>query len=1045
MTRSPDASAAAPATGGLARWFVENPAAAWVVMLAVLAWGAVSFRALPQQEDPALPGRLARLVCIWPGASAAEIEERVTRPLEDRIQALDSMQDVGSESRASVSVITLGQRPAPPATIAQEWDRLRASLAQADLPDGCQPPRLMTEFGDVITLLLAVTGPQDAGYRPLANAAARLREELQSLPEVGRVQLIGDMPDTIELTAAPADLKSRGLSLRQAGESLTRLGRPLPGAVIGDAETSTPVRLEAGPATEADLRALVVGATPEGAPMRLDSVFSVRRGDPIPLPFTADVLRRPPEGLLARQRAIMVAVEMRAGQVIGRFDREVRDAVRRIAPQLPAGMAITTVSDQPLSVRTRLDRFGRCFAEAVAVILIVALLLMEWRAALIVAAAIPLTVALTLGGMAAAGIPLHQVSIAALIIALGMLVDDPVVAADGINREMAAGTPRAVAAWLGPWKLRRPIFFATLVNIFAFLPLLLLPGDKKSFIHALPVVVTLSLIASRIVSMTFVPLLGRHLLRGQPGFESGAARRRFPLGLVDGLLALLLRPYRAALATALRHPWPVLAVVYGLLAASLTLAPRLGRQFFPPAERSQFLVDIALPEGSSLARTRRVCDEVLRLLAPHPQITGGAVFMGGSGPRFYYNVTPKAPADHLAQFLLTTRREEDVPQLVLDLRAAIDREITEARCVVRRLEQGPPVEAPIQIRLTGPDRDALRPLADQVSSAVRHAGGYKVNDTLGAPIPGIRVTLDPTRAQRLGIDAATLAAAVQAAGPGLELFPLQEQVRPVPVRLRLVQPDGQPFTALDDLPLEAADGSLVPLNAVADVQGDTRFAALRRHGGRPAVTVEAHAPGGELPASVLDRARPALDRLALPPGCRLSYEGEARELVESRREMAVVMAVSLGLIALTLVVQFRSVARSVVVLATVPLGLIGALVGLTLWQVPMGFMAMLACVSLAGVIVSHILVLSDAVEEARAEGLGIRDALVSAGLSRLRPVLVTTLATAGGLAPLALTGGALWQPLTAVHITGLLVATVLTLIVLPVWYALVVRPARLPA
>lgn len=1043
MNHPPPAATPSPSSaGGLARWCVENPAAAWLAVLAVMAWGVWSFRSLPQQEDPALPGRLARVVCVWPGASAEHVEDRVTRPLESGIQALSSMRDISSESRASVSVITIGQHPAPPAVIEQEWNRLRASLARIDLPDGCQPPQLMTEFGDVITLLLAVTGPATTGYQPLGEAARHLREELQALPEVGRVQLLGEVPDTLELSATPGDPKNRGISLLQAGAAVSALARPLPGAVLSDGASATRVHLEAGPSTEAGWRSLVVGATPEGTPVPLEAVFSVRRGDPTPLPFTADVIRRGPDGALARQRSVMVAVEMRAGQAISRFDREVRRVVQRVASRLPAGVSVTTVSDQPLSVRTRLERFGRCFLEAVAVILIVSLLLMEWRAAVVVALAIPLTLALTLGGMALAGIPLHQVSIAALIIALGMLVDDPVVAADGINREIAAGTPRTTAAWLGPWKLRQPIFFATLVNIFAFLPLLLLPGDKKSFIHALPVVVTLSLVASRLVSMTFVPLLGRHLLRGQAGLERNDRRRRFSSGLRDRLLELPLRPYRAALTASLRHPWPVLGVAYGLLAASLLLAPRLGRQFFPPADRNQFLIDITLPEGSSLEGTRGVCDDVLRLLAPHPPVAGGAIFTGGSGPRFYYNLTPRAPADHLAQFLVTTRHEDEVPALVSALRAAIDRDITGARCVVRRLEQGPPVEAPIQIRVTGPDRGALRQAADGITAALTHAGGYKVHDSLGNPVAETRVSLDPARARSAGVDPAAAAAAIQAAGPGLELARIHENGSTVPVRLRLVQADGQPFRTIDDLPVESADGPPVPLPTIATITAGSAFPALSRHGGRPSVSVNAHAPDDELPARVLERARPALEGLVLPPGCRLSYEGEARELVESRREMGVVMAVSLGLIALTLVIQFRSLTRSAVVLATVPLGLIGALVGLTLAQVPMGFMAMLAIVSLAGVIVSHILVLSDAVETALARGHAFRDALVAAGLSRLRPVLVTTFATAGALVPLALTGGALWQPLTAVHIAGLLVATALTLIVLPVWYGLVARPAR---
>lgn len=314
---------------------------------------------------PQLPP--ARIVCVWPGASAAQVEELVTRPLEERTSALDSMQDTSSETRDGVVVITLGQRPARPAKIEQEWDKLRASLAHAGLPDGCLPPRLQTEFGDVVTLLLAVTSPAFSDYRSLSAAARSLVGELEQVPEVAQVQTIVQVGETIDLVVAPAALKDRGLSLRQLAGQLGGLGQPMPGTLLRGEEKNLPVRLGGGPATEAQLRAMIVGTTPAGVPRRLDEVFAVRRGDQDPLPFTVDVLSRGADGPLLRQRSVLLAVEMRSGQVIGRFDRQVRAAVQRLTPQLPAGVEVVTISDQPGSVSRRLDRFGRCFGEAVVV------------------------------------------------------------------------------------------------------------------------------------------------------------------------------------------------------------------------------------------------------------------------------------------------------------------------------------------------------------------------------------------------------------------------------------------------------------------------------------------------------------------------------------------------------------------------------------------------------------------------------------------------------------------------------------------------------
>ena len=1009
--------------GGLARYFVEHREVGWLALVAVLIWGFLSYRMLPQQEDPVLPGRIARVVCVLPGATAARVEQLVTRPVEKKIAELETIEEMSSETREGVVIVTLGQRSASLARTEQEWDKLRAKLTEVALPEGAWAPQLQTDFGDVTTLLLGITGAAEGDHRSLEIAADRLEDELKQLPSVGRTRKLGVVSETVHLLFSPERLNQHGLSLFRIVEALKQRNQLVPTGTFHAGTEDLSVQLFGEFRNEADLRSAIVGAKQDGQPIRLGDVVEVRRGYEEPLPFHIEVFERR-NSTLQRSPSVLLAVEMKSGQVISEFSRTVRTAIDRVQPQLAEKLHIVTVSDQPKSVERRLDQFDKCFAEAVLVVILVSLLLMEWRAALIVAFAIPLTIAMTLGGMVLAGIPLHQISIAALIIALGMLVDDPVVAADGINRELAQGRPPATAAWLGPFKLRRAILFATLINIFAFLPLVLLPGDKKSFIYALPVVVTISLIASRIVSMTFIPLLGYYVLRGQRGFDRG------------GWLARL---YRPVLEDALRRPWIAALLAYGLFAASLTLAPRLGRQFFPPAERHQLLVDIALPESASLIRTHEVCGDVFRLLESHKEIETGAIFIGGSGPRFYYNVTPKAPADHLAQVLINTHTADEVPALAAKLRDELDRKIPGARCVVKRLEQGPPVDTPIQIRLTGGSLETLRSLAAQVSTALRDARAYHVHDDLGSPTPTLDLTVDQDRATALGVVTPAVGAIVRSAFAGLKLTELREGNHLVPVMLRLQPEESDTEDKIRDIKVESLSGSLVPLGKFADVERRTAFATIPHFGQRRAVAVKAYSMLGELSAEALDRARPAIDRIAFPAGYTIEYAGEAKELTQSRDEMSRVMAVSLALIALTMVIQFNSLAKSLAVMLTVPLGLIGALIGLTLFHAPLGFMAMLAVVSLAGVIVSHIIVLADAIEEGRTEGLALRSALIRAGLVRMRPVLVTVLATAGGLVPLALKGGELWRPLTAVHICGLLIAAVLTLFVLPVFYYLFIR------
>ncbi len=1194
---SPAVASGAEARGGLARYFVEHREVGWLALVAVLVWGVVAYIQLPQQEDPKIPDRRAVLVTRFAGASPDKVEELVTRKLEEKLNELESLEELTSQSRLGVSVIYLTQRPGRRAVVEQEWDRVRAKLAEVHLPAGCERPVLDTDFGNTVTLLFAVvsppasegavrarvelvrqrlaslrsgdppagraaalaffppdvessyrarllhqfiegllaaglaTGPprtdrgesfiladfptaadrarleahlrefqrQVAGtdgelhpdflggvilmgeddeaelarrvrsitpprytYRQLEQAAQALQDDLKQVTSVGRVRQIGTVPETVYLLYSLLNVEGYRLDPTLVLEAIATRNAVIPGGALRTEGQSFPVRLSGEFGTPdpldgrreftEDLRSTVIGVVgprglePRGRgaagalPVYLRDLFEVRRGYENPVSFQVEVLRREaPDAPLTEHRAVLLAVEMKTGHVIGRFNRQVQAVVENFRragpPRLPEGVEILTLSDQPRAVSQRIGLFLACFFKAVIMVVLVALFLMDWRAALVVAAAIPLTVALTVGGMHLLGVPLHQISIASLILALGMLVDDPVVAADGINRELAQGRPRGLAAWLGPFKLRRAILFATIINCVAFLPLLLLPGDKGAFIWALPVVVTLSLVASRLVSMTFVPLLGYHLLRGQKGLEAGGDIRAFPLfRAVDLALSRQLPRYRGWLQRSLERPGRTLLAAYGLLGLSFGLAPFLGQQFFPPAERNQLLIDIELPESASVAQTREVAREVIRHLREQPEIRSAAVFTGGGAPRFYYNLRHREPAPFLAQVLVNTDRASDVPVMLPRLRERLDRAVAGARCVVKQLEQGPPVETPIQIRLTGPDPDTLRRLGDQVAGVLRQAGAYQVHDDLGRRLPTLRIDVDQDRANSLGINNALVGRLVRSAFHGLPVTELRDGDHLIPVVVRLRAEERNEVDKILTLYVRSLQDELVPLNNFATLRLQPEYASLAHFNQLRAVTVKAFAHVGELPSRVVARARAELDRLPLPPGYRLEYAGEEKELRQSRAEMGMVMAVSLALILVTLVVQFRSVMKAVVVLLTVPLGLIGAFVGLTLFGAPLGFMALLGIVSLAGVIVSHIIVLSDFIEEARAEGMELRDALIQAGLVRLRAVLVTVLATVGGLIPLAVIGGELWRPLTAVHIFGLLLATALTLVVLPTLY-----------
>jgi len=945
--------------GGLAQYCVEHREVAWMALVAVLIWGWASYRSLPQQEDAKIPSRTALVVTHFAGAGALKLEDLVTKKLEEKIDELESIEEITSESRPGVSVITVKQRPDRESIVQQEWDKLRAKLREVTLPDGCGAPNLDTDFGNTLTLLFALTSPPaseaettaranlirsrlaslraktgstgrvatlaffpptvsesyraviskqfesalareklgqdikifqgksfiladfksaadrpeiqrfiqgftrslvgseaephpDLGppiillgdedplpamraaamprysYRELEKAAELLENEVKQVGSVGRVRKIGNVQEEVGLLFSVPVLNGFKFSGDEVMNAISSRNAIIPGGTFRAEGQNFPVQLSGEFGNEDELLNTIVSVTRDGAAIYLRDVFEVRRGYENPIPYNVDVVHRAaPNEPLTQARSVLLAIEMKEGNKISEFNATVRAVLGAAKSRLPEGVEIITLSDQPGSVEHRIHHFMRCFIEAVVVVVLVALFLMDWRSALVVATAIPLTVAMTFGGMALAGIPLHQISIAALIIALGMLVDDPVVASDAINREMAHGQPRGIASWFGPYRLRHAILFGTIINIVAFLPLALLPGDKGAYIFGLPIVVTLALVSSRIVSMTFIPLLAYYLLRGQKGMEAGGEMRSFFLFRpVDKALIAALPRYKRLLQSALAHPFRAVGIAYGLLIASFGLTIFFGSQFFPPAERNQLLIDIELPESASLLQTRRVAQQVTEILKRHEPIQSAAVFAGGTAPRFFITVSPKENAPYLAQVLVVTKHDDDVPPLVVKLRAELDREIVGARCIVKQLEQGPPVESPIQVRLIGDNLDMLRGKADEVAKVVREAGGYKVHDDLGRRMPVVQIDIDQERANTLGIQNSQVGRLAQAAFAGVKVTELREGDHLLPVKARLRIEERNEADKIRTLYVRSLREQLVPLDSFATVNLKPEYATI---------------------------------------------------------------------------------------------------------------------------------------------------------------------------------------------------------------------------
>lgn len=893
-------------------------------------------------------------------------------------------------------------------------------------------------------------------YRQLDELTDTLKRRLQGVPEVAKVTRSGVLPEVVFLNYSQERITAYGFpGSASVRELIGARNITAPGGVLEAQGKKLAVDPSGELHDEREIGDVLMATSAQGAPVYLRDVFEVERGYESPPRYLNKYTWQDAGGRWSRTRAVTLAVYMRSGMQIGAFGKAVDAAIADARALMPEDLVIARTSDQPRQVEENVDLFMTSLYEAVALVVFIALLgFWEWRSATVLAMSIPLTLFMTYGFMYLLGIDLQQISIASLIIALGLLVDDPVVAGDAIKRDLALGHPPIVAAWLGPTKLARAILFATITNIVAYLPFLTLPGDVGRFIFSLPVVLTASLVASRLVSMTFIPLLGFYFLRAGKNEKTIAERRASGFGAV----------YSRLVGWAIDRRWLVLGASAVLLVGTFGLAGRLKQAFFPKDLSYLSYVDVWLPEDAPLgatAESARLADKVIRETVEawskdHPRkgregsaLRSITTFIGGGGPRFWYSVTPEMQQANYAQLVLESKDKHDTSDLIEPLQRALSREIPGARVDVRQLENGKPVGIPVAFRVQGEDARVLRRIADDVKQVLRESPALeRVRDSWGAETFQVKVEVDPDRANLAGVTNLDVAQSSAVGFSGAPVGQLREGDRLIPIVTRLTSGERGRLSDVENLYVRSSQtGQRVPLRQVSHVTYDMVTEKIVHRDHLRTITVSGFPVAGVLPSQAVASVRGRLDALAkdLPPGYRFSVAGEEEEQKKGFANLAVVLGISVLAIYIALVVQFRSAVKPVIVFAAIPYGVGGALACLLVTGSPFGFMAFLGIISLIGVIVSHVIVLFDFIEERHEEGAALREALVDAGILRLRPVLITVGATVFALFPLASHGGPLWEPLCYAQIGGLTIATFLTLLLVPVLYAIFVLDLRLVA
>ena len=941
---------------------------------------------------------------------------------------------------------------------------IRERLHVSELHPDAWGPILIRDTRETAKQLEAVAGDKYS-YRELDDFSNLIARTLIGTPQASKYQRAGVWPEQVYLEYSQARLANYGVQPAKLQDVLQARNITLPG---GSIEVSSEKNVIVDPSgafkSAVSIGDVIIGASSTGSPVYLRDLVEISRGYQTPPRYLNFYSWRDSKGQWRRSRAVTVAIFMRSGEQIAKFGENIDQKLAAVRELLPADLMIVRTSDQPRQVRENIDLFMDALYEAIALVVLVSLVgFWEWRSALLMALSIPITLAMTFGFAYMLGIDLQQVSIATLIIALGLLVDDPVVAGDAIKRSLAEGESSLVAAWLGPTKLAKAIMFATITNIAAYLPFLMLTGNTGEFLYSLPIVMACALVASRLVSMTFIPLLGYYLLRPNKKAEVPLEERR-KKGFVGA--------YTRIATLAIEHRWKVLAGSFVFLALGVILAKQLKSQFFPDDVQYWATVDVWLPSDAPLTATVDVAKQAEAVLreaateygAKHPGKDGKpreilhslTTFNGGGGPRFWMSVSPEIQQLNYAQIIVQVEDKEDMPELVGPLQAALSANVPGARIEFKQLQTNP-VEQPIQILLSSQadvasaqeaaNLQTLRELAGKVEDILREVpAAARVHNDWGEESTSVRLEIDPDRANLAGITNADVAYSTTAALSGLKVTTLREGDKQIPVVVRLRPGERAQLSDVQNLYAYSSESTVkVPLLQISSIRNGFESQRIRRQEHFRTISVECTPAGGALASEVLNAAMPKLMQFqgSLPPGYTMSIGGEKAKQVEGFRNLAVVMGISIAAIFLALVLQFNHAVKPLLVFAAVPYGTMGALLALWAMGTPFGFMAFLGVASLVGVIVSHVIVLFDFIEEMHEKGEPLERALVDAGIMRLRPVMITVGATVLALFPLALHGGPLWKPLCYSQIGGLCVATFITLLLVPVLYAIFVLDLKL--
>ncbi|MEO5565191.1 MAG: efflux RND transporter permease subunit [Luteimonas sp.] len=1031
----------------LSEWALRNRALVVYAMLVMALLGGWSYRHLGQSEDPPFTFKAMVVRTLWPGATAREVSEQVTERIENALMATGEYEFMRAYSRAGESqVIFMARDSLPSKDVPALWYQVRKKVGdiRPSLPDGTIGPFFNDEFGDTFGNIYAITGP-GFDYSVLKDYAERIELELQRVPDVGKVELVGLQDEKLWIEVDNTKLATLGIPLAAVQQALDQQNAVVPAGFFEGRGARVQLRVSGAFASVQSLRDFPVRAG--GRTVRLGDIATIERGFSDPAA---------PKMRFMGRDAIGIAVAMKEGGNILALGDTLEHEFERLQQSLPAGMTLDKVSDQPQAVRESVGEFMRVLAEAVAIVLLVSFFSLGLRTGLVVAVSIPLVLAMTFAVMYYFGIGLNKISLGALVLALGLMVDDAIIAVEIMAIKMEQGYSRLKAASFAWESTAFPMLTGTLVTAAGFLPIATAASSTGEYTRSLFQVVTIALVVSWIVAVLFIPWLGDRMLPDLASKHARVARNHAAgvgvgvgvavgAGVDDPYQRPFYRRFRALVDWCLSQRWLVIGATVALFVLSLLLFRFVPQQFFPESTRPELMVDMELAEGSSLRATATAAHRLEKMLQGREGVDNFVAYVGTGSPRFYLPLDQQLPAANFAQFVV---RANDIDARE-SLRNWFIRDVVprfpELQLRITRLENGPPVGYPIQFRVSGEHIDRVRALARQVEAKVRE-NPHVANVNLDWDEPGkvVRVVLDQERARALGVTTQQLSAFLSGSLSGLHVSTYREGNELIEVLMRGSDDTRTRLDMLGSLAVPTVSGKSVPLSQVAKLEYGFEDGIIWHRNRLPTITVRADIRDAAQPATVAAQILPSLDRVRahLPEGYLLATGGSVEDAARGQDSIVAGVPLFLLVVVTLLMLQLRSLSRTLLVMLTAPLGMIGVTLFLLVFRVPFGFVAMLGTIALAGMIMRNSVILVDQIEQDIAAGHDRWTAVVDATVRRFRPIVLTALAAI--LAMIPLSRSAFFGPMAVAIMGGLTVATVLTLLFLPALYAAWFRIKRWP-